>query len=68
MTTPNEPAWIDDQGIVWSHDCRGKATPATAIPNERVAEIKGRLNWIIDNSYDDHAKGAARVALAELGE
>lgn len=40
MTTPNVPAWIDEQGIVWSHDCRGKATPATAIPNERLERVK----------------------------
>lgn len=30
--TPIVACWIDKRGIVWSHDCEGKATPARAIP------------------------------------
>lgn len=40
--TPTDirPCWIDRDGIVWSHHCDHKATPATAIPNERLAEVR----------------------------
>lgn len=37
--------WIDEQGIVWSHDCDGNVnvTPAVAVPREVYAEVRAAL-------------------------
>ena len=44
--------WIDDQGIVWSHDCRGWATPAVAVTVADYNEVRSTMLGI--QSY--HAK------------
>lgn len=44
MTTSDPvKCWIDEQGIVWSHDCEGKATPAVAVPESVYNDTRQTL-------------------------